>query len=125
MSGFSDILMEHFQSPRNQGPMEAPDRIGLVGTPGQGPFLLLCVRLKDGYVTQARYQTYGCGASIACGSMLTEMIIGRAIAECLALTPEQLIDALGGVPPHKQHCPAMAIGALRAALEPGGAPKQP
>jgi hypothetical protein len=46
MSGFSDILMEHFQSPRNQGPMEAPDRIGLVGTPGHGPFLLLCLRGK-------------------------------------------------------------------------------
>jgi nitrogen fixation NifU-like protein len=116
MSGFSRLLMEHFSSPRNQGAMESPDHIGLVGTPGNGPFMLLCLRMEGNRVVGAKFQTYGCGASIASGSMLTQMIAGLSVEECLALAAEDLTEALGGVPPHKLHCPAMAIGALRNAL---------
>jgi nitrogen fixation NifU-like protein len=118
MGKYSDILMDHFTSPRNSGPMQAPDLIGLVGTPGQGPFLLLCLRVKDGIVVEARFQTYGCGPTIAAGSLLTEMITDRPIADCSAITPEQLTEALGGVPPDKLHSPALAVGALHAALKP-------
>ncbi len=48
--------------------------------------------------------------------MLTEMIVGRTIAECRERTVEDLIDALHGVPPDKLHCPVPAIRALRDAL---------
>jgi nitrogen fixation NifU-like protein len=113
---YSDKLMEHFQAPRNNGPMANSDSIGLVGVPGQGPFFLLCLRLQADRVTEAKYQTNGCGATIAAGSVLTEMITGRAISECLAITSERLTEALGGVPPDKLHCPAMAVTALHDAL---------
>jgi len=113
MPKYSEELMEHFLSPRNNGRMESPDAIGLVGTPGNGPFLVLCLRLQNGTVTEAKFQTYGCGATIACGSMLTEMIIGRSVEDCLKITQEQLIEALDGVPPDKMHSPALAIGALQ------------
>jgi nitrogen fixation NifU-like protein len=116
MPKFSDTLMDHFVGPRNNGPMQLPDAIGLVGTPGSGPFFVLCLRFKDCVVADARFQTYGCGATIACGSMLTEMIIGRSVEDCLKITQEQLIDALDGVPPDRMHSPALAIGALQAAL---------
>jgi nitrogen fixation protein NifU and related proteins len=116
MSGLSNTLMEHVASPRNQGPMENPDRIGLVGVPGNGPFMLLCLRIQENRVVQAKFQTYGCGASIAAGSLLTILITNRTLEECLALTVEQLTEALGGVPPNKLHCPALAIGALQNAL---------
>jgi hypothetical protein len=42
--------MEHSASPRNQGAMDKPDRIGLVGVPGEGPFMLICLRVRDGVV---------------------------------------------------------------------------
>ncbi len=60
--------------------------------------------------------TVGCGPTIASGSMLTEMIRGKSIAECRELTAENLIKALDGMPPDKLHCPALAIGALKDAL---------
>jgi nitrogen fixation NifU-like protein len=97
--------------------MDSPDSIGCVGRPGNGPFLILCLRCTDDTVSEAKFQTYGCGATIACGSMLTTMIIGRSIEECRQFTQEQLIAALDGVPPDKMHSPALAIGALRAALD--------
>lgn len=116
MGRYSETLMDHFTAPRNSGPLEAPDATGHAGTPGRGPFLILYLRIEDARVAAARFQTYGCGSTIACGSMLTELITGRSIADCLHLTIETLIEALDGVPPEKLHSPALAIAALRDAL---------
>jgi NifU-like protein involved in Fe-S cluster formation len=117
MGTYSETLMEHFLSPRNSGAMESPDLVGRAGTPGLGPFLILYLRLDRDRIGQARYQTYGCGPAIASGSVLTEMITGRTPSECLQLDHQDLIAALGGVPPDKLHCPALAIAALREALK--------
>jgi NifU-like protein involved in Fe-S cluster formation len=108
--------MEHFMAPRNTGRMEAPDRVGQAGGPGQAMFFVLHLRLSGGLVAEAKYQTYGCGATIAAGSMLTVMITNRSVEECLALTAEDLTRVLGGLPAEKMHCPGMVIGALREAL---------
>ena len=101
--------MDHFNSPRNSGRMETPDRVGIAGTPGRGPYVALYLRLAGDVISEARFQTHGCGVSIACGSMLTEMIIGRAASECLELTAERLSEALDGVPGTKLHCPELAV----------------
>jgi nitrogen fixation protein NifU and related proteins len=109
--------MEHFLSPRNSGVLDLPDAIGHAGAPGHGPFLILYLRFEGGRITAAKFRTYGCGPTIACGSMLTELIVGRPIADCLELSSETLVESLGGVPPEKMHSPALAIAALRDALK--------
>jgi len=76
----------------------------------------LYLRIKDGVVQEAKFQTFGCGPAIAAGSMLTEMITNRTIAECLELSQHRLIEALGGLPSDKTWCADLAIGALRNAL---------
>jgi nitrogen fixation protein NifU and related proteins len=120
MGQLSEILMDHFNAPRNSGRMEIPDRVGIAGTPGRRPYVALYLRLAGDVISEARFQTHGCGVSIACGSMLTEMIIGRAADECLELTPERLSEALDGVPGTKLHCPALAVAALKNALNDRG-----
>ncbi len=112
----SDTMMDHVLSPRNGGVMEHPDLTGHVGIPGRGAFPILFLRVAEGRIAAAKYHTVGCGPTIACGSMLSELVVGRSIEDCRALTAEDLIAALDGVPPDKLHCPAMAIAALRDAL---------
>ena len=73
--------------------------------------------LENNHVINARYQCHGCGATIAAGSMLTEMILDRPIAECLAITAEELTEALEGLPPDKRHCAGFAVNAMRNALQ--------
>ncbi len=119
MGRFSETLMDHFTSPRNSGTMESPDRTGRAGTPGQGPFMILQLKLDGGTVAAAKFQTFGCGASIAAGSMITELIIGQTIEMCRALTAEELSRELGGFPADKAHCPVLAVAALRNALAEG------
>ena len=120
MGKYSETLMEHFASPRNVGRLDGADRIGRAGTPGRGPFMVLYLRLSGGIVTDARYQSHGCGATIASGSVLTELILGRTVQVCRALSSEVVREALDGVPPDKLHCPALAVAALRSALDPQG-----
>jgi NifU-like protein involved in Fe-S cluster formation len=108
--------MDHFVSPRNAGLLDAPDAIGQVGTPGRGPFFVMALNIEKEMVLKAKFQTHGCGASIAAGSVLTQMVCGRTVSECLALTAEDVIAALEGVPPNKLHGPTLAVLALREAL---------
>ncbi len=116
MGKYSDTLMDHVMAPRNGGVMENPDLTGHAGAPGRGAFMILFLKVEDDRIAAAKYHTVGCGPTIACGSMLTELIAGRTIAECRELTEERLIEALDGVPPDKLHCPALAVAALEDAL---------
>ncbi len=116
MAKYSEILTEHVMAPRNGGVLENPDLTGHAGTPGRGAFMVLFLKPVGDRIAAAKYQTYGCGPTIASGSTLTEMIVGRTIAGWRELSVEDLIEALDGVPPDKLHCPALAIGALKDAL---------
>ena len=53
---------------------------------------------------------------MACGSVLTEFVIGRDVASCASITQLELTEALDGLPPDKQHCLDTALHALRQAL---------
>jgi nitrogen fixation protein NifU and related proteins len=120
MGTYSETMMDHVLSPRNGGAMESPDLTGHAGTPGRGAFLILFLRVEGARIASAKYHTVGCGPTIACGSMLSELVVGRTIEECGDLTAEDLIEALDGVPLDKLHCPALAIAALRDALSHSG-----
>ena len=78
--------------------------------------MILFLRIGGDRMAAAKYHTVGCGPTIACGSRLSELVVGRSMAECRELTTENLIEALDGVPPDKLHCPALAIAALHDAL---------
>jgi nitrogen fixation protein NifU and related proteins len=116
MAKYSETLTEHVMTPRNGGTIENPDLTGHAGAPGRGAFMILYLKIQNQRIAAAKYHTVGCGPTIASGSILTEMILGRSIAECCGLTMDDVIEALDGMPPDKMHCPALAIGALQDAL---------
>ncbi len=115
MAKYSETLTEHVMAPRNGGAMEDADLTGRAGSPWRGAFMILYLKIEDERIAAARYHTVGCGPTIASGSMLTETIKGKSIAECREFTVENLIAALDGGPPDKLHCPALAIAALKDA----------
>jgi nitrogen fixation NifU-like protein len=116
MGKYSETLSEHVMAPRNGGAIDNPDLTGRSGAPGRGAFMIIYLRVQDERIAMAKYHTVGCGPTIASGSMLTEMIVGRPISEGRDLKFEDLIKALDGMPPDKMHCPALAIGALKDAI---------
>jgi nitrogen fixation NifU-like protein len=78
--------------------------------------MLLTIKVSDGKIAEARYKTKGCVASIACGSRLTEMIIGQEVEKARALERQQLVDSVGGLSNETMHASHLSIDALAAAL---------
>ncbi len=95
MPKYSDTLTDHVLAPRNGGTIRNADLIGHAGAPGRGAFMIIYLRLDKDRVAEAKYHTVGCGPTIASGSMLTEMIVGKTIDECREITSEQLIEGAG------------------------------
>ena len=117
MPVYSDKVMDHFMHPRNMGEIEDASGVGEVGNPACGDVMRLYLKIEDGKIIDAKFKTFGCGAAIASSSMTTELIKGKSIDEALELSNEAVSEALGGLPPAKQHCSVLAEDALRAALE--------
>lgn len=76
----------------------------------------LYLRVEEGRVIAARFQTFGCGVAIACCSKLTEMATNRLVQECRDITSQQLEAGLAGLPVEKRFCAALAVEALRNGL---------
>ena len=70
-------MMDHVLSPRNGGVMENPRLTGRAGAPGRGAFLVLYLGVENGRISRAKFHTVGCGPTIACGSMLSELVGAR------------------------------------------------
>lgn len=117
MPAYSEILLDHFHHPRNLGEMEGANAVGDSSNDSCGDLMRLFLKIEDGRVREARFMTLGCAAAIATGSILTEMITGKKLAEALAVTNEQVAAALGGMPPAKVHCSVLAEQALKAAAK--------
>jgi NifU-like protein involved in Fe-S cluster formation len=81
-----------------------------------GDTLALSLRIDDGRISRAAFQTEGCTASIATSSILTEMVEGLTLEEALDLTYDDVSAAVGGLPASKLHSAALAIDALRRAI---------
>jgi len=113
---FSAIVNDHVYNPRNVGPLETATHEGVAGVPGDGPYMVLQFEVGAGKIVRAAYQTYGCPGAIACGSMTAQVLTGRTIEQALRLEEKDLVLLLGGLPEGKEHCPQLAIQALRKAL---------
>ncbi len=116
MPAYSDLVVEHFQNPRNSGEMTDPDGEATTANPVCGDRMRVMIRVKGGRVTEMRWLTRGCPPAIATSSFASELIRGWTLAEVEALTREQLAEGIGGLPKDKVHCSVLAADALRAAI---------
>ena len=114
--GYSETVLEHFEHPRNNGVLEGADAVGYMTNPVCGDALVLMLRIEDEHVTEARWQSDGCAASIAASSLLSELVAGKSLAEASAITREAVVEALGGLPASKLHASVLAADALHHAL---------
>jgi len=113
---YTPQVAEHITNPRNVGVLENPSGTGDVTNYVCMDRIRLTIRVEDDRLTDARVKAEGCAPTIAAASVLTELIIGRSLAELAALTKTDVVNALGRLPAAKMHCATLAIEALRAAI---------
>jgi nitrogen fixation protein NifU and related proteins len=112
---YSATLVEHFLNPRNAGLMREPDGVGVEEYAGCGDLARFFLRVRDGRVQEVRFQTYGCGPTIAAASAASERVTGRTVEELVNLKPQEVEDAVEGLPEDRKHAADVVAGALRAA----------
>jgi len=113
---YSEKLKDHLANPRNAGEIANADASAEQSNPVCGDRLKLSLRIKGGRIEAARFLAYGCPPTLACGSALAEMLEGLTVQEAAQISRGRIVEALGGLPPRKQHAAALAIETLQVAL---------
>ncbi len=113
---YTETVIDHAMNPRNVGSIPSADGFASVTGPC-GDTMEIWLRVKNGTVTDATFWTDGCGPSIAAGSMATELVRGKRLAEVQRLHQQDILDALGGLPEESVHCALLAADTLKGALK--------
>ncbi|MGQ9524795.1 MAG: Fe-S cluster assembly sulfur transfer protein SufU [Armatimonadota bacterium] len=134
---YRDIILDHHKSPRNYGELQDPD-VSVEGVnPLCGDEVLLTMKVESGRISDVRLKSRGCSISRASGSMMTEAVRGKTLAEARELVeafkdvmigageaeglPDELADleALEGVKryPVRIKCALLAWNTLLEALD--------
>lgn len=122
---YSDIVKDHFFNPRNILIQEADyesDGIGVVGSPACGDMMVVWVKVnkENNTISECKWRTFGCASAIASTSMMSIMATengGMKLSHAKRLTPEAILERLGGLPSQKYHCSVLGHLALREAIQ--------
>jgi nitrogen fixation protein NifU and related proteins len=115
---YNDKVLEHFRHPHNVGKIEDPDGKSTEGSPACGDMVAVYIKVDDEKQTidDIKFESYGCASNIATGSIITDMAMGKTLAEAKKISWKEASDELGGLPPIKAHCSVLAVEGLRAAI---------
>ncbi len=113
---YSETTVDHALHPRNNESLPDPDGYAACDS-GCGEVMRIWLRIRDNVVQEAGFWTNGCAATIACGSMATEMAAGKTVTQALAITARDIAEALVDLPPGNFHCAVLAANTLHAALK--------
>lgn len=113
---YSEQVLDHFQNPRNAGEIEDADAKAEIENPACGDVLRLSLKISEGRISAARFKAKGCVAAIACGSALTDLIVGKTLSEARNLRREDVIVVVGSLPQGSTHAAQLALDTLSAAL---------
>lgn len=118
--GYADVVIDHYENPRNVGSLDAKDvnvGTGLVGAPACGDVMKLQIRVDDdGNIVESKFKTFGCGSAIASSSVATEWVNGMNVDESLNIKNSDIASHLK-LPPVKLHCSMLAEDAIKAAVK--------
>jgi NifU-like protein involved in Fe-S cluster formation len=121
---YSETVRDHFFNPRNllvdDATYEA-DGIGVVGSPACGDVMAVWIKIDRATerISECTWRTFGCASAIASTSMMSVMVTengGMPLRRAKRLTPEAIIERLGGLPDRKFHCSVLGHLALREAI---------
>lgn len=122
---YSEIVKDHFFNPRNillDDKDYVADGLGIAGSPLCGDMMAVWIKIdkENSVIVECKWRTFGCASAIASTSMMSVMATengGMTLQRAKRISPEAIIDRLGGLPDRKYHCSVLGHEALRNAIE--------
>ncbi len=114
---YSPELLEHFEHPRNSGELPGADIHVQIENPACGDILELSAKIEDGRIGEIRFRAKGCVPAMACASALTQLAEGKSVLEAREISKDDIVRAVGGLPPTSGHAAQLALDALQAMLK--------
>jgi len=120
MTGYTDTILKYASDDSHAGTLDHPQGIGEVGLGAAEAGRRLAVRfalqVEQNLVSQARYQVFGCGFTMAACAAAAELAEGKPLANLASLDAGAIARFLGGLPEERGYCADLAIEALQAWL---------
>jgi nitrogen fixation NifU-like protein len=114
-STYSPTLLDHMHSPRNWGIIDKSDGYGRITGPC-GDMMEISLNVKTNRILMCTFDTDGCGATVSCGSVVTEIAIGKTLSQARYIDQRAILDYCGGLPPANKHCATLAAHTLQKAI---------
>ncbi len=113
-----EYILDHYQNPRNHGPLADADAHREGGNPGCGDRVTIYLKVRDGKIQAISFEGQGCTISQAAASILTEHALGLPVEQAREMDYEFLIDELGDeVVKTRPRCATLGLDTLKATLE--------
>lgn len=112
-----EILLDHYQNPRNFGHLENPDIVHEEGNPSCGDQIRIEIKLEDNKIADIKFTGKGCTISQASASILTEIVKGKTLDEVKKFGKEDMLNALGiPISPIRLKCALLGLKVLKAGI---------
>lgn len=112
---YTKTVIDHWMHPKNWGVVNNAGGYGRVIGPC-GDTMEIYLKINGNKIVDCSFNTDGCGTTIACGSMLTELIKGKEINQVKQINQQTIIGKFGGLPEADQHCALLAANTLHEAI---------
>jgi nitrogen fixation protein NifU and related proteins len=110
----NETARDHCLNPRNLGAIADSDAQAIITGPC-GDTMEIYLKISDDTIQRAGFMTDGCGYTIACGSIATEMLIGSKVSDALKIDQHKIEERLGGLPEEYRHCALLTANTIRKA----------
>jgi nitrogen fixation NifU-like protein len=114
---YREIILDHYQNPRNRGTLDPNDFTYEDNNPLCGDEIRIDVRVKDDNVDEVAFSGQGCAISQASASILMELVEGKSVDEVKKIDKEELLEELGiELSPARLKCALLSLKVLKAGL---------
>jgi len=114
---YREIILDHYQNPRNRGTLEPADYTYEDTNPLCGDEVRIDIRVSDDQISDVKFSGRGCAVSQASASILTEMVEGKTLDEVKTISRDDLLDEIGiPVSPARMSCAMLGLKVLKAGI---------
>ncbi len=116
---FMEMILDHYENPRNYGVLDSADVIQEGGNPGCGDILKIYLRINpEGVVEEISFSGEGCMLSQAGASIVLDSMKGKTVSEIDGIPADIVLELLGKkMISTRPECARLGFNTLKRAIK--------